>query len=112
MVDDCKCKNCGCGKMSYEEMVYQIEDQTLPFVESVEDNYRIRAFDPEAPAHLFKWHWDEDDRIVEPLNLNDWRFQFDNELPQPFDKPITIKAGQIHRVIPGNSPLNVKITAP
>lgn len=104
--------DCNCPEFTYEEMVQQVEDQRQPFIEHHYGDHRIRIFDPEAPAHLYKWHWDEDDRVVEPLNLNDWRFQFDNELPMPFDKPVTIKAGQIHRVIPGNSPLNVKITAP
>ena len=106
MVEDCNCQ-----EFTHEDLINQIEDQTLPFLEGVFEGYRIRSFDPEAPAHLYKWHWDEEDRLVEPLNLNDWRFQFDNELPQPFNKPITIKAGQIHRVIPGKSPLNVKIIA-
>lgn len=104
MVDDCNC-----SEMSFEEMVFQIEDQTLPFVQAEGDGYVIRSFDPEAPAHLYKWHFDEADRVVTPLNLNDWRFQFDNEMPQPFNETVFIEAGKIHRLIPGNSPLNVKI---
>src|SRR6056300_954840 len=106
---DCKCKNCGCGKMSMDELIYQVEDQTLPFVESTHDGYTLRVFDPEAPAHLYKWHFDEEDREVTPTNLNDWKFQFDNEMPQSFDKTVTIKAGVYHRLIPGNTPLSLKI---
>lgn len=109
MVDDCKCMNCGCGKMSFEEMMFQIEDQTLPFVQAEYEDYTLRVFDPEAPAHLYKWHFDEADREVTPLNLNDWKFQFDNEMPQRFNETVFIEAGRIHRLIPGNSPLNVKI---
>lgn len=57
-----------------------------------------------------KWHWDGEDRLVEPLCDTDWQFQFDNELPQRIYKEIFIPAGMIHRVIKGTGELVVKIT--
>jgi hypothetical protein len=57
-----------------------------------------------------EWHWDEEDRLVTGINISDWKFQFDNELPITFDQPIYIKAGRIHRVIKGTGSLIVKIT--
>jgi hypothetical protein len=56
-----------------------------------------------------KWHWDEQERIIEPLNQNDWLFQFDNGLPFPIKEKINIPAGVIHRVIKGTTDLVIKI---
>jgi hypothetical protein len=81
-----------------------------PYTEShVSENIVIRTFHPDMPEDELKWHWDEETRIVTPLNMNDWQFQFDNELPIPLDKEINIPAGVIHRVIRGNTKLIVKI---
>jgi hypothetical protein len=57
-----------------------------------------------------KWHWDEEDRLIEPLAENDWQFQFDNELPVMIYKQIFIPTGVIHRVIKGTTELKIKIT--
>lgn len=104
MVDDCDCND-----MSFEEMVRQIDDQTLPFTQTEHDGYFIRTFDPNAPAHLYKWHFDECDRVIEALNDSDWKFQFDNELPIPLKGQITITSHLYHRLIPGTTPLSLKI---
>ena len=82
-----------------------------PYTETqLEESVVIRTFFANTHWSEFKWHWDEEDRIVEPLNENDWRFQFDNCLPERIYKPIHIPAGVIHRVIPGTTDLVVKIT--
>ena len=106
MVDDCNCND-----MSFEEMVRQIDDQTLPFTQTEHDGYFIRTFDPNAPAHLYKWHFDREDRIVEVLEDSDWRFQYDNEMPIPLITGVDVKipAGIYHRIIPGTTPLSLKI---
>lgn len=112
MVKDCKCKTCGCGKMSADQMWEMIEDQTLPFYEEVIDNKTlIRHFKPGYPEHLFKWHFDREERIVEVLNDSDWKFQYDNEIPVSMNKGdlIKIPAGLYHRIIPGASNLSLKI---
>jgi hypothetical protein len=70
----------------------------------------IRTFDCNIPDEELEWHWDEEDRIIEPLNDNDWQFQFDNELPQKIYKQIKIPKGVIHRVIKGTTNLIIKIT--
>ncbi len=69
----------------------------------------IRRFLPTIEDTELTWHWDEQDRIVEPLNNNDWMFQFDNGLPFPIREKINIPAGVIHRVIKGSTELIVKI---
>jgi len=107
--EDCKCKNCGCGKMTMEEMVTMIDDQTLPFVQTNHEGYITREFDASAPEHLFKWHFDDADREITALNENDWRFQFDNELPIPMAGTVFVKKGEYHRLIKGTSPLTLKI---
>ena len=86
-------------------------DKSLPFQEiSVSNIEAIRTFYPDIDESELKWHWDEEDRIVELLEETDWQFQFDNELPQKIYTKIQIPAGKIHRVIKGNSILKVKIT--
>lgn len=112
MVDkDCKCKNCGCGKMSMEELISNINDQTKPFIEEFFDDYSIRTFEPTYPEHLYKWHSDPEDRNIEVLEDSDWRFQYDNELPSPLLAGIDIKIpkGTIHRIIKGTTNLKIKI---
>jgi len=82
-----------------------------PFAENIiSKSVVIRTFSVNTSEDEFKWHWDEEDRIVEPLNENDWQFQFDNELPQRIYKEIRIPAGVMHRVIRGTTDLVVKIT--
>lgn len=76
----------------------------------ISESVVIRTFSINLPEEELQWHWDEEDRLVEALNENDWMFQFDNELPIPFDKVINIPAGVYHRVIKGTCDLIVKIT--
>jgi hypothetical protein len=78
--------------------------------EKLEESVVIRTFLADIDEMELKWHWDEEDRIVEPLNENDWQFQFDNQLPTRINKQIHVPAGIIHRVIRGTSDLIVKIT--
>lgn len=112
MVGKCKCTDCKCKKMTTEQVVEMIEDQTLPFTEEViDENTTIRRFSPEFPEHLYKWHSDEEDRIIQVLEDSDWRFQYDNELPIPLLIGIDIKIpkGVIHRIIKGTKSLTLKI---
>ena len=82
-----------------------------PYTEKkLEESVVIRTFLADIDEMELKWHWDEEDRIVEPLNENDWQFQFDNQLPTRINKQIHIPTGAIHRVIRGTTDLVVKIT--
>ena len=89
-----------------------MEDQRRPFTEEfVDKNTVIRHFDPMADDHLYKWHIDHEDRAIVALNENDWKFQFDNEIPQSIEinNVINIKKGKYHRLIKGTSSLSLKI---
>jgi hypothetical protein len=82
-----------------------------PYTEkTLERSVVIRTFSSSIDESELKWHWDEEDRLIEPLNKNDWEFQFDNELPQKIYTKIFIPAGAIHRVIRGTTDLELKIT--
>lgn len=108
----CKCTSCKCGKESTERLIEQIEDQTKPFREEVVSSQLVlRHFDPAAPNHLFKWHADHEDRWITSTAKNDWKFQFDNQLPQHIepDTVIHIPLGIIHRLIKGKSSLTICI---
>lgn len=81
-----------------------------PFIEEkLDESVVIRTFSVNTYANEFHWHWDLEDRWVEPLIENDWQFQFDNELPIMINKQIHIPAGKIHRVIKGTTDLKIKI---
>jgi hypothetical protein len=83
----------------------------LPFEESwVSDKVSLRSFSPDLMDEELKWHIDMEDRVVEILNDNDWKFQFDDHLPIKMEGVIEIKKGEWHRIIKGSTPLNVKIT--
>lgn len=109
-MQDCKCRECNCGQSSLNELVAQIEDPTLPYHEElISEEVSIRTFDSIHPDHLFKWHWDEEDRIIEPMHQTDWRFQFDDDLPFTIEGEVLIPAGIYHRLIKGTGNLSLQI---
>ena len=71
----------------------------------------VRKFPADTPEHLLKWHEDEEDRILYVKEMTDWKFQFDNELPQTLHPATTINIpkGKIHRIIKGTGDLVVEI---
>lgn len=77
--------------------------------EIIGDNIYLREFSPDVETGELQWHFDEEDRIVESLNENDWLIQFDNELPKSLEKTIFIEKGKYHRIIKGTTPLKLKI---
>ena len=96
-----------------DEMIHQIDDNTLPFTEEViDENTVIRTFNAdEIEDYQLKWHWDEQDRIIEVLHETDWKIQFDNKMPQGLYPVVKnhIKAGLYHRLIKGTGKLTLKI---
>ena len=84
--------------------------ESVPYKEEFlgEDIY-TRIFPEDIPEEDLKWHWDEEDRIVQPLHPTDWLFQKDNCLPQKMTESIFIPAGEWHRVIKGTGNLTVQV---
>ena len=81
-----------------------------PYIEQkIDSSVYVRTFSEAVDDSELQWHWDEEDRIVTPIEKTDWQFQFDNELPFTITKEINIPAGVIHRVIKGSGELKVKI---
>jgi mannose-6-phosphate isomerase-like protein (cupin superfamily) len=70
-----------------------------------------RAFSFSDESSEFKWHRDENRRVVSVISGDGWKFQFDNSIPfkiSPGDL-IVISANCWHRIIPGVSDLVIKI---
>ncbi len=67
------CKNCKCKDLTASRIIEQMDDTRKPFVDTkVDKNTRIRNFHPQYEDHLFKWHWDDEDRWIEATGENDW----------------------------------------
>ena len=82
-----------------------------PYTDIKESDGTIsRLFPASIDPNRLKWHMDNEDRTIRPLNPNNWQFQFENELPVPLDGPIFIKRHQWHRLIKGDGPLMISIT--
>jgi len=80
-----------------------------PYKEVTIENLSYRIFSSSINEMELIWHRDAEDRTVEVLHPTDWQFQFDNELPISFEKPIFIRKEQIHRVIKGTGDLHILI---
>lgn len=100
------CKDCDCEE---REAFYRTFEDGKPFIDQIVNDRLIRRFSKDTAPHLLKWHMDEEDRIVYSLNDNDWKFQFDNELPIPMIGMIRIKKGIFHRIIKGTTDLILQI---
>jgi len=84
--------------------------EELPFDEEwISDNESIRTFKSGLFDEELKWHYDNEDRIIKPIDENDWKFQFDNNLPQKITGEILIKKGEWHRLIKGSNDLKLSI---
>jgi hypothetical protein len=83
---------------------------SLPFREEKNQNGKyIRTFSESIPDSQLLWHWDEEDRIISPLDETDWKFQFDNMLPQKIEGEIKIPKGTWHRLIKGTGDLILQV---
>jgi len=82
----------------------------LPFQQKEHsENTFIRKFEEKTSSDEFKWHKDNEDRIVTPMHKTNWMFQRENKLPEPIVNEIKIKAGEWHRIIKGTGDLELKI---
>ena len=83
---------------------------TLPFIEEkISDNLFIRTFKQETDSGEMVWHRDYEDRIIEPIDVTDWGFQLDNQLPILISGKIYIPRGVYHRLIKGTGDLKIKL---
>jgi len=82
-----------------------------PYNENINGNILRRTFSKDVLDKELTWHRDHEDRIVIPINENDWYVQFDNELPKKLniDEEFFIPKNTFHRVIKGSSDLVVEI---
>ena len=85
-------------------------NKDLPFEEKwISNNESIRVFKSDLFDEELKWHFDDENRLIEAIGETDWKFQFDNELPIELNRPIEIKRGDYHRLIKGSGDLKISI---
>ena len=75
------------------------------------DNSNIRTFAEDVDPMELIWHKDQEDRTIEVIEGNGWKFQFDEELPFELTESLVfdIPLGYLHRVIKGYDKLKIKI---
>jgi hypothetical protein len=75
------------------------------------DENNIRIFSKDVDPMSLIWHEDQEDRTIEVIEGNGWKFQFDEELPFELteNSSFDIPRGYLHRVIKGYDKLKIKI---
>jgi len=75
------------------------------------DKDNIREFSSNVDELDLVWHQDKEDRLVEVLEGEGWKFQRDNNVPvdMKIGDRIFIPEGEIHRIIKGKTNLKIKI---
>ena len=76
------------------------------------DNSWIRVFESEQDDDEFVWHRDKEDRLVEVISGDGWKFQYDDNVPFKLKRgmKLEIEAYSYHRIIKGNNSLILRIT--
>lgn len=74
------------------------------------NNIFIRTFKKDTNPYQLKWHIDNEDRIIEVLKNDNWKFQFDDDLPFILKENLYVKKNIWHRLIKGNDDLILKVT--
>jgi hypothetical protein len=82
-----------------------------PYSEKENGNIVRRTFKKDVSEQELTWHRDREDRVVLPINENDWFIQMDNELPKKLDinEEYFIPKNTYHRVIKGSTDLMVEV---
>jgi hypothetical protein len=75
------------------------------------ENTLLRKFSKRVSQSQLEWHRDRENRIIEVLSGDGWKFQRDNELPETLQEGdrIYVNAGEYHRLLKGSGDLYVKI---
>lgn len=85
--------------------------ETVPYHEKSDDGYFIRTFDQNNLSDEFKWHFDDENRIIIPLSGFNWQIQIDESLPEDLiiGKEYFIPVDVYHRIIKGQGDLIIKL---
>ena len=83
----------------------------LPFSQTEKNGKKIRIFKENISSEELMWHFDDEDRIISPLNKTNWKLQMDNCLPLNLEKGKTyyISEGRYHRLIKGDGELHLEV---
>lgn len=89
----------------------KIVSEIKPFTQVDYGKSKLRTFSESVEESDLKWHWDEEDRFVTVLHETDWKFQYDNQLPENLKpgKTLYIPKGEWHRLIKGTGDLKLSI---
>ena len=83
-----------------------------PYDEQIDENGIVRrTFYENTDTNELEWHRDKEDRVILPINENDWMIQFDNDLPVRLNvnEEFFIPKETFHRVIKGSTDLVVEV---
>ena len=96
-----------------EELKKQQKITDYPYTDEIHlfTNDTIRNFTVDVKEIDLVWHQDKEDRLIEVLEGEGWKFQRDNEVPveMGIGDRIFIPEGEIHRVLKGMTDLKIKI---
>lgn len=94
-------------------MEQRFQNEMKPYTDlEITKEYILREFDDNIDPIELLWHRDDEDRLVEVVEPGqDWKIQFDNELPWDLEPQmsICILRHEWHRVIKGTGKLILKI---
>lgn len=78
---------------------------------AIGDGRFVRTFQADVYSDELIWHRDKKDRIIKVLAGDNWKLQFDNEIPFDIkiDDEIQIPKMVYHRLIKGTSVLKLMI---
>jgi len=83
-----------------------------PYIDSqIDEKSFLRTFSIDCDSSELHWHRDDCSRQVEVISGKDWKFQYDNYLPEtikPGDK-IIVEKNEWHRIIKGSTDLIVVV---
>jgi hypothetical protein len=82
-----------------------------PYTQNLKNGYIIREFDTNISADSLVWHRDKNNRIVEVISGEGWKFQMDNRLPIELKEGMKLEIPKetFHRMGQGNTKLVIKI---
>lgn len=82
-----------------------------PYTDTILDGIKVRKFDVSLEDTEFIWHRDLNDRVIKVIEGNDWKLQYEDELPIDMfiDDEFYIPKMVYHRIIKGSTDLTISI---